>query len=529
MKSVMSSQYDFARVPKAEIPRSTFNRSHGYKTTFDADYLVPVYFDEALPGDTHILNINAFARLATPTRPIMDNMNMEFYFFAVPYRLLWDNFEKFMGAQDDPGDSIAYLLPQIEVKADSVGSITDYLGLPLDQTNDVNVCSLWHRAYNLIWNEWFRSQDLQDSVVVDTDDGPDTYTDYVLLKANKRHDYFTSCLPSPQKGDSVELPIGSEAPITGIMKQNQNYTHTNPTGYETDGTSSTSYATAMACSTGSADYTWYFEEDPNNTGYPNIRADLSNAAGSTVNELRNSFQIQRLLERDQRSGTRYTEKIRSHFGIISPDSRMQRPELLGSGRINVNVNPIAQTSESGTTKQGNLAGIGTASGSGIGFTQSFTEHCVLLGLAVVRADLTYQQGVDRMFSRETQYDLYWPVFSHLGEQAVLNKEIFWTDTTGTTNDNVFGYQERYAEYRYKPSKITGLFRSDVASNIDEWHLSEDFASVPTLNSDFIESSVPLDRAIAVPTEPHFIYDSYVDLKSVRPMPVYSVPGMLDHL
>lgn len=527
LPSVMS--HKFSEVPRAEIPRSSFNRSHGYKTTFDSGWLVPVFCDEALPGDTFNCRMTGFARLATPLHPFMDNLWLNSFFFAVPIRLIWDNWAKFNGEQTDPGDSTDFTVPTMPAPATVGhinGSLSDYFGLPTDVA-DYSHVSLWHRAYNLIYNEWFRDENLQDSVVVDTDDGPDASTDYALLRRGKRHDYFTSALPWPQKGDSVELPLGTVAPVLGIGKLTQTYGGAVGTLYETGQSASTSFASGMNINGGgTSDQDYYVEEDPNNSGFPGIFADLTNATAATINQLRQAFQIQKIYERDARGGSRYTEIVRSHFGVVSPDARLQRPEYLGGGQSTVNVSPIPQTSETSTTVQGNLAAIGTSVISGHGFTKSFTEHCILIGLVSVRADLSYQEGLNRMFSRSTRWDFYWPALSHIGEQTILNKEIYLDNSA---NDAlVFGYQERYAEYRYKPSVITGQFRSNYSTPLDTWHLAQEFGALPLLNASFIVDNPPVDRVIAVSSEPHFLFDSYFDLKCARPMPIYGVPGLIDH-
>lgn len=517
-----TSNHTFSEVPSVQIPRSSFNRSHTVKTTFDSGSLIPILVDEALPGDTFRVKLTAFSRMATPIYPVMDNLFMDVFFFSVPNRLLWDNWVKFCGEQIDPGDSIDYTVPHLRSDSSSgsaaEGSLYDYMGIPTNVTNVFqDVSALPFRAYYKVWNEWFRDQNLQDSLVEVTGDGPDVtdVPDYVIQKRGKRHDYFTSALPWPQKGDSVDLPLGQYAPVVGDGNQ--------PTMQTSSGG-----AQGALIKASDGDLVFPHATNPGYSYWANtgLQADLSDATAATINQLRQAFQVQKLLERDARGGTRYVEIIKAHFGVTTPSAGW-RSEYLGGGTRMVNISPIAQTSSSDSTSpQGNLAAMGTATLDGIGFTKSFTEHCTIIGLVNVRADLTYQQGLNRMFSRQTRYDFYWPALANIGEQAVLNKEIYFQGTSA--DDAVFGYQERYAEYRYKPSIITGAFRSNAATPLDSWHLAQDFSSLPALNSAFIEDNPPVSRVVAVPSEPEFLFDGYFDMNCVRPMPLYGVPGMVDH-
>ncbi|AXH72211.1 MAG: major capsid protein [Microviridae sp.] len=524
----------FSQVPVADIPRSRFNRSHGHKTTFDVANLIPIYVDEALPGDTFQVKCTAFARLATPIFPIMDNIYLDFFFFAVPNRLLWDKWERFMGEQPNPGDSIDFLVPQATSPTGvgwQVNTLGDYFGLPTTFTNLV-ANALPFRAYNLIWNEWFRDQNLQARAPEYIGDGPDpaatAAADYAIRKRGKRHDYFTSCLPWPQKGTAASIfpGTGSTAPViagptnTPLFSSADGFTINQQLSRAAGIPGPT---TVGATTSGVSLLRWGAQ-----TG---LVADLSQSVATTINQLRQAFAVQRLLERDARGGTRYVELLKSHFGVVSPDFRLQRPEFLGGGTIPVNINPVSQTSATAltgsTTPLGNLAAYGLAAGSSPGFTKSFTEHCTLIGLVAARADMNYYQGMARAWSRRSRYDYYWPAFSHIGEQDVKNKEIYYQ---GNANDDLpFGYQERWAEYRYFPNRVTGRFRPGASGgDYKEWHLAETFGSLPTLNGTFIQENPPMSRIKAVAGANDFLFDSHFDIACTRPLPAYSVPGMLDH-
>ncbi len=532
------TEHSFARVPQATIPRSQFNRSHTHKSTFDSGLLVPIICEEVIPGDTWNLNASIFARLITPIFPTMDNMMLDLFFFFVPYRLVWDNWQKFCGEQTDPGDSTDFTIPQVVAHVSSgfpYDSVMDYMGIP-PKINSISVNSLPFRSYNLIWNEWFRDQNLQDSLNVAKGNGPDTLTHYQdVQRRGKRHDYFTSCLPWPQKQlAGIDLPLGTSAPVDLTITGHPSFdigtltdaglVQQTPTGFEVyEGGDPGAGAPTPAV--------W------NDLGFT-AEADLSAATAATINTLRQAFQIQKLLERDARGGTRYVELVKSHFGVTSPDARLQRPEYLGGGSAPLMIHTVPQSTQKTTVanwnqdEKGSLSAFGTVGSDRIGFTKSFVEHGTIIGLVCARADLTYQQGLHRKWSRSTRYDFYWPAFANLGEAPVLNQEIWVQDPSGppgdTENIAAFGYQERWAEYRYSPSYISGLFRSDRPTSLDAWHLAQDFFSLPVLGDTFIKETPPVGRITAVVNEPHFLFDAYFSIKCARTMPVYSIPGLIDH-
>ena len=530
MKSVMTSQQYFNQVQQPQINRSKFNRSHGYKTTFNSGLLIPIYADEAIPGDTFNVKANLFGRLSTPLHPFMDNVFIDLHFFSVPNRLLWDNWKKMMGEQKNPGDSTNFIVPTITapVGGFTEASIYDYFGVPT-KVAGLEINALYNRAYNMVYNEWYRDENLQTSLYCPTDDGPDDPAQYLVNYRGKRKDYFTSALPFAQKHSPVTLPLGGQASLVGNLaitrETNANAVKVYAAASNTLQISKTPMDTNLNGFLSVPGST--VSLDPNGSlrallDTPGMYADLSTATAITINALREAATVQQIYELDAR-GTRYTELLRAHFGVISPDARQQRPEFLGGATATINVNPIAQTSESGTSPQGNLAAMAQFSMHNKGFVKSFTEHETIIGIASVRADLNYQQGLDRKWSRSTRFDYAWPTFSHLGEQSILNKEIY---AQGTAADElVFGYQERYADYRYKNSIITGLFRSNAVASLDVWHLAQDFSALPALNGLFIREQPPINRVVAVTTEPQFILDSFFDEVTARPLPTFSTPGI----
>ena len=521
------SQNDSAMVQRADVPRSKFNGSWSRKTTFDASYLVPFMCDEILPGDHMKYNVTAYVRMSTPLFPIFDNQKVETFFFFVPNRLVWSNWVKMMGQQDTPSSSIAYTVPQrswgSSTGIQGVGSLFDYFGLVVEDLSSqiaaaYDVSVLPFRGYNLIWNEWFRDENMQSAVAQYSGDGPDSGDAYPLLRRAKGHDYFTSALPWPQKFTAPTISIGSSAPIVGL------YGSTGvavPFSGFTTGGSPVSTVAAYTSNTQTLAF------DVANQPY----ADLSAATGITINAMRQAFLVQQLQERDARGGTRYTEIMRSHFGVVSPDMRLQRPEYIGGGSTPLMVTPVAQTAPTSGVTVGALGAAATATGQ---HTASYaaTEHGHIIGLINVKSDISYQNGVNKMWTRKTRYDYYWPSLAGLGEQAVLRGEIYKTGLTAGDN-TVFGYQERWHEDRTHVSEVTGKFRSGITGTLDAWHLAEFFVTNPVLGDTFVKDQGVsiLDRVLAAGSQARtnsqqYLADILIQREAVRAMPMFGTPALL---
>lgn len=544
-RNIRVNQSHFAMIPQANIRRSVFDRSHVYKTTFNEGQLIPYFVDEVIPGDTFTLNPVEFCRLATPVVPFMDNIYIESFFFFVPSRLVYDKWVNLCGEQENPEDSTDYLVPTVSLTGDMTNKLPDYMGIACASGTfkNVSVNCLPFRSYWLIWNEWFRDENLQKSVKVSKGETNTVVEPMGQSTANpnygfpsgisnwfdpaprgKRYDYFTGALPWPQKGPAVDLPLGGSAPVVSDSDGIKLHVGSTPEwGYFSGGLNSDWKSNIINFGSYNSNFTSKLTLQKDS----GIYADLSNVSMVTINSLRQAFMLQRYYEIDARGGTRYTEKLQAHFGVTNPDARLQRPEFLGSHSSMMNINPVTQTSSTdSTTPQGNLAAYGLNAQRYHAFTKSFSEFGYVIGLINVRADLTYQQGVNKMWLRSDVLDFYWPSFSHLGEQAIQNIEIY---CQGNDDDKkVFGYQERYAEYRYKPSLITGQFRSTYKEPLDIWHLSQKFSTLPTLSDEFIQDHPPISRVVAVPSYPHFLLDVKFNLKCIRPMPMYGIPGMMGH-
>lgn len=529
------SQQDSAMIERARIPRSRFDNTWSRLTAFNAGDLIPILVDEILPGDHMTYDLTAYVRMATPLFPMFSNQRVDTFFFFVPHRLVWTNFIRMMGEQTTPGASIDFTVPQVvsNVGGDDIYSMADHFGLPITGQiaagQTLSVSALPFRGVLLIYNKWFKDQNITTDYTVPLGDGPDSYSSYPLPRRNKSHDYFTSALPWAQKFTAPTVPIAGQAPIIGLGAVND-FLGIGPVNvYETDRTAATAYANFKKA--------WVDPGvDPNEGGVymrmspstlrPMVYADLTQATGVAINTFRQAFMIQTLLERDARGGTRYTELIRAHFDVINPDFRLQRPEYIGGGQTPLNLTPIAQTAPTVDGALGALGAAGTAAGSHRA-SYAATEHGYIIGLINVRTELAYQQGVPRTFSKLTRYDFYWPELAGLGEQAITRKEIFALGTAA--DDTVFGYQERWHEYRTRYSEVTGMMRSNIAGTLDAWHLAQDFSAAPTLSDAFIQDSPPMERVLAAGAaadKQQYLADLFFRRTAIRPIPTYGTPVSL---
>lgn len=518
-----------SQVPPVSMPRSLFDLSKGHKTSLDSGLIVPLWVEEVLPGDTFRVKATILMRLATLLYPLMDNLYLDVHWFFVPWRLVWTNAEKFFGAQDNPADSVSYSIPQFTATlGTNLLGVLDYFGINTYTTTNIQVNSLQWRGYRRIWNEWYRDENLQNSVTVPLGDGPDTMTGNIdLLPRNKRGDYFTTALPWPQKGSTaVTMFPGAYVPIVVDAAGNgPTFKHVGGGGAAGGLLTATSTADAPTVTITSPTGTWNAGEQLQWES-PHLIGDVNGAVGMTVNAFRNAYAMQVYLERNARGGTRYTEYLLHQWGVHSSDARLQRTEYLGGATAPVMVSPIVQQSASeANMPQGTLTGVGSLSHHGAGFVKSFEEHGFVYCLISVRADLNYQRGVPRQFKRRTLYDVANPAFANIGEQAVYNYEIWYDGETSGTPTGVFGYQERFADYKQSYSMLTGNMRSQATASYDVWHVAQEFASLPTLGDTFIREVPAVDRVVATPFTDQWILDSMFDVKVARCLPTWGVPGL----